>query len=287
MMEKNNISQFMLEMYHMDLASPKERKQVEAALASDAELRRRYEALAESDREIRRRYPAPVPAVKRDVRKPSLFGRGVPVRLGERKRLLVGLGAAAVLICVFFFSFLYLRLNSRNQVKKTAEIAGIPDPNSEEGQFRGTENRDFSIFISSKEGRLQDGTLLRKGDSLELVYTTPPEGEYEGVIFAVDGSPGSGVTPLFPADIRDRPKLSNGRQSLGWYELDAAPDFEMFFLVASKNPLRAEMIIKTANEAIAAGGLSAGEPGRNLDTVKEKIKSAFEGYEVKHSYITK
>ena len=113
MMEKNNISQFKLELYHLDLASPKERKQIEAALSSDAEFRRRYEALAESDREIRRRYPytPSVPAVKRDARKPGITKRGAFVRsrLSERKHLLVGFGAAAALICVLFFSILNLR----------------------------------------------------------------------------------------------------------------------------------------------------------------------------------
>ena len=276
MMEKNNISQFKLELYQLDLVTPKERKQIEAALSSDKELRRRYEALVETDQEIRRRNPAPVPAVSRDVRKP---GRGAFVR---KKRLLIGLGAAAVLICALFFSV----INSRNPFKKTAEFAGIPDPDNEMGRARAPENRDFSIFFSNKEGRLPDGTLFKKGDSLELVYTTPSEGEYEGVIFAVDGMPGSDVTLLFPADMRDGPKLSSGRKSLGWFELDAAPDFEIFFLVASRNPLNVETIIKTANKA-AASDLSAGEPGRNRDAVLEKIKSAFEGYEVRHSYITK
>ena len=284
MMEKNNISQYMLELYHLDLASPKERKQVEAALSSDAELRRRYEALVESDKEIRRRYPAPDPTVFRDVRKPNLFKRGTLVRsrLSERKHLLAGLGAAAVLICLFFFSFISLR----NLFKKPVEIAAA----------RGTEKhiKDFSISIYPMETQaalsgieyedgLPNGTLLKEGDSLLVAYTTPPEGEYEGVIFAVNGRPGSDVTPLY---MRDRPKLSSGGETLRVkYMLDSAPDFEIFFLVASQNPLNAEVIIKTANEAIAAEDLSAGESGRNLETVLIKMYSAFEGYEVKHSYI--
>jgi hypothetical protein len=281
MMKKNNISQFMLEMYRLDLASPKERKQVEAALSSDEELRRRYEALAESDQEIRRRYPYPpermsVPAVKRDARKP---GRGVFIRLDERKRLLAGLGAVAVLVCALFFSVLYLR----NLFKKPAEVAAA----------RGTENniKDFSVSIFPLETQaelggidyedgLPDGTLLREGDSILVAYTTPPEGESYGVIFAVNGRPGSDVTLLYG---RDRPKLSGGGETLKVkYILEPATDFEMFFLVASQNSLNVEAIIKTANEA---AGISAGESGRNPETVLEKMNSAFEGYEVKHSYI--
>jgi len=127
--------------------------------------------------------------------------------------------------------------------------------------------------------------MLKEGDTLWLFYTTPPEGEYEGVIFSVYGKPGSDVIPLFPDDMRDRPKLTGGGENL-WveYKLGSAPDFEIFFLVASQNPLNVEAIIKTANEALAEDP-SAGESGRNLETVLEEIYSAFEGYEVKHSYI--
>jgi hypothetical protein len=280
-MEKSNISQYMLEMYQLNLVTPKERKLVEAALSSDAELRSRYEALAESDKEIRRRYPypAPVPAVKRDVRRPG-FERSAFVGLSKRKRLLAGFGAAAVLVCVFFFSFLSLR----NLFKKPLEVAAAS---------RGTENtiKDLSISIYPLETRealshigengLPDGTLLREGDSLLVAYTTPPEGEYEGVIFAVNGKPGSDVTLLYG---RENPKLSGGRERLG-YILDPETYFEIFFLVASQSPLNAEAIIKTANEAVAAGDLSAGESGRNPETVLKKINSVFEGYEVRHSYI--
>ena len=288
MMEKINISQFKLELYQLDLASPKERKQVEAALSSDEELRRRYEAIVESDQEIRRRYPyppekMPVPAAFRDVRKPG-FERNALVRgrLSERKLLLAGLGAAAVLVCVFFFSILSIR----NQSKREALAA------------RGTENHinDFSISIypgktqallsgTEYEDGLPNGTLLSEGDSLLVAYTTPQEGEYEGVIFAVNGKPGSDVTLLFPAGMGDRPILSNGGEPLnGEYKLKSAQDFVMFFLVASQNSMNAETIIRIANEAIAED-ISAGESGRNPETVKEKINSAFQGYEVRHSYI--
>jgi len=268
---KTNISQFMLEMYRLDLVTPKERKQVEAALSSDEELRRRYEAIVESDREIRRRYPyppekMPVPAAFRDARKP---GRGAFVRLGEKKRLLIGLGAAAVLVCALFFSVITIL---RSQGNKSAEIAILTDPDNEKGEAMGPEIKELSISI------------FKEGDSLRLVYTTPPEGGYEGVIFAVDGMPGSDVMPLFPADISDRPKLRSGRETLRLMLPEPAPDFLMFFLVASQPPLNVEAVINTANEAIAAD-VSAGESGRNPETVREKMYSAFKDYEVKHSYI--
>jgi hypothetical protein len=180
--------------------------------------------------------------------------------------------------------------------RRPVEIASVP--NNEIGWARGTENdiREFSISIypietkaalsqEERENGLPDGTILKEGDSLQLVYTTPPGGEYEGVIFSISGRPGVDAIPIFPMNTRDRPKLTSGREALGIkYILDSAPDYEIFFLVASQNPMDAEMIIKSANAALA-GELSAGEHGRNLDTVLEKIYNAFEGYEVKHSYI--
>jgi len=128
----------MLEMYQLDLASPKERKLVEAALASDAELRLSYEALVESDREIRERYPLesmPAPPVFHDAvvpaREPGFSGQGAIIRglFSARKRVLAGLSVAAVFVCALFLSL----FNLRNLGSGPAEIA------------RGTKNhiRDF------------------------------------------------------------------------------------------------------------------------------------------------
>jgi hypothetical protein len=301
MMETNDISQYMLELYQLGLASPKERKLVEAALASDPELRLRYEALVESDHEIRKRYPLenmPAPAVFKDAvvtaREPGFSGQGAIVRgrFSGRTRLFVGLGAAAVFVCVLFFSL----INLRNLGKRPTEIASVPDNGTV--WARGTENhvRDFSISIYPMEPQaelsqieyedgLPNGTPLKEGDSLRVAYTTPSGGDYEGVIFYINGRPGSDVTLFFPDNIRDRPKLTSGREDLRKrHTLDPDTKFEIFFFVASQNPLNTEAIIKIANE-VAAGDLSDEESGRNLETVIGIMYSAFEGYEVKHSYI--
>jgi len=300
-METNDISQFMLELYQMGLASPKERKLVEAALASDSELRLRYEALVESDHEIRQHYPLenmPVPAVFKDAVPPArehgsdVQGAIVRGRFSGRTRLFVGLSAAAVFACVLFFSL----INLRNLGKRPTEIASIPDNGTV--WARGTENhvRDFSISIYPMETRaelshieyedgLPNGTPLKEGDSLFLAYTTPPDGEYEGVVFYINGRPGSAVTLFFPDNMRDKPILTSGGETLRKkHILGSAPDFKLFFLVASQNPMNVEAIINTANE-VATGDLSNGESDRNLETVIGKMYTAFEDYEVKHSYI--
>jgi len=295
MMETNGISQYVLELYRLGLASPKERKQVEAALASDSGLSLRYQALVESDHEIRKRYPLenmPAPAVFKDAvvtaREPGFSGQGAIVRgrFSGKTRLFVGLGAAAVFACVLFFSF----INLRNLGKRPTEIASIPDNRTV--WARGTEDhiRDFSISIYPMEtleyeNGLPNGTLLKEGDSLRVAYTTPPGGEYEGVIFYINGRLGSDVTLFFPDNLHDRPLLTSGREDLRKrHTLDPDMKFEIFFFVASQNPLNTEAIIKTANE-VAAGDLSNGESDRNLETVIGKMYSAFGGYEVKHSYI--
>jgi len=298
MMGKNKISQYMLEMYQLGLASPKERKLVEAALASDTELRRSYEALVDSDREIRRRYPPenmPVPALFRDkaVREPGSSKQGAIVygRFNARKRILVVLGAAAAIVCVFFLSV----FSFRNSGKKPVEIASAQDPDYGTVQARGTENKikEFSVSIypiktqtnqTENEDGFPSGTQLKGGDSLQVAYAVPSEVRYEGVIFSVFGKP-LNVALLFPADTHGNPKLTNGREALGLeYILDSETDFEIFFLVASPNPLNVETIMKTANEAVA-GILPDWETGKIIESVREKIYSAFKGYEVKDRYI--
>ncbi|MDR2953105.1 MAG: hypothetical protein LBU82_07670, partial [Treponema sp.] len=154
-MGTSNISEYMLELYNLNVVSPEERELIKTALASDAELRLRYEALERSDYEILQRYPVenmPTPAVLQDsdapIRKTSLTRQGAFVKsqfsTKAKYRIVLGLtAAAAVLVCVFFISLVYLQ----NLNRRPTEIASVP--NNETGWARGTENNihDFSISL--------------------------------------------------------------------------------------------------------------------------------------------
>jgi Ca-activated chloride channel homolog len=118
---ENCVSQLMLERYNRDKVSSGERKFIEAALESDAELRLHYEELKKSDEEIRLLYllenlpqlaaikdtVVPISEIESSSRK--RFRRG----WYRAKSFKLGLAAAAI-VCVFFSVFYFVRWRSHN-----------------------------------------------------------------------------------------------------------------------------------------------------------------------------
>lgn len=271
MKETAYISQMTLELYHLDAASVKEQRMIEAALASDRELRLRYEALEESDRELRRRYS--LESETAVVPEKGLLRRGVPQR-GRllSKRPVWGIGAAALLLCLF--SSLYL-------LKKPSIIEWSDIP-LEPGRARGEVKTELSlsVVIPARTRLLFDQDQLKEGDTVEMEYSARPGDNY-GVIFSINGN--SKVTLHYPYTRQESPNLTVGRQIVleQPYPLDNAPNFEIFYFVVSPNPLNTEMILKTAENLVA------GARARDPLTVVTKITSAFEGCEVQSITIRK
>ena len=133
MKNANSISQLMLERYHRGKVSLKERELVEAALVSDAEFCERYEELKKSDEELLLLYPlerlSRLAVIKDNVVPISITGLSSPgnrERSPARKRLFTGInqrwsgvkkikwgfGITAILLCVLFPVFTYLKLNN-------------------------------------------------------------------------------------------------------------------------------------------------------------------------------
>jgi len=296
------VSALMLERYRLGEVSVHEREMVEAELSLDRELRLRYEALDDSDRELRRSYPWEQSSLKS---LPGLAGfRGETVALAgpgggcgstagvvhERGRFrmrgrLWGLCAAALLLCVLFPSLYFLRSPGRD----AGLSHGIGDGISAAGpdRIKGTGLRtELSIYLKESpasaaretdEGRkLPDRTLLSEGNTVQLAYTTPPGAVYYGVIFSIDGR--STVTLHYPYRKQQNPVLTAGKRTfLGEaYTLDDAPDFELFFMVISPDPLDTENVLKIAGEL-------AGDP----ITALEKSAAAFSGCDVETITIRK
>ena len=292
------VSMLMLERYRLGEVSARERKLVETKLSSDRALRFRYEALETSDRELRQRYPWEQSSLKKvsvaagsrraaDSRgaaaseRTSRFPRMSRFPAGKR---LWGLCAAALLLFVLFPSVYLLRGRSLNgkALGVTAEISGAALD-----RLKGMELKtELSIYLKENpsqlanpvdEGRrLPDGTLLREGNTIQLAYLTPPGDVYYGVIFSIDGR--SVVTLHYPYRRQQSPILTAGKRTFldEAYTLDDAPDFEMFFMVVSQDPLNTESILKTAEEL-------AKEP----ETALAKSAAVFVGCEVETITIRK
>ena len=103
MMKKKHITQFMLELYHLNAVTDKERKLVEDELNKNSEVKQRYDELIKSDREIKERYKINTPTEFTVIRNDNVI---------KRKKLLLGLAVAAVLLCVLTPVFFIKNNNS-------------------------------------------------------------------------------------------------------------------------------------------------------------------------------
>lgn len=109
-------------------------------------------------------------------------------------------------------------------------------------------DRALSIHLK-KEGRserLVEGDTIRRGDLLQLAYAAGKQ-EY-GVVVSIDGA--GAATLHLPQSARENsPALDNRGAELPFsYELDAAPEFERFFLITAATPFSAEEILRAARE---------------------------------------
>jgi len=115
MKRQNRISQLTLELYYRGLATYKERKQVEKALKTDGKLQSRYKSIQESDREIQQ-------ILLQELRRLNIQ-EIPPSSISKRKKIVWGIiAAAAILICAFIPTFLYLKHSGSN--KNTAIVKG-------------------------------------------------------------------------------------------------------------------------------------------------------------------
>ena len=292
MKETGRVSTLMLERYRLGEVSARERKLVETELASNGAFRFRYEALESQDRELRQRYPWEQSSLK------SVSGTAQPRAAGGIERIsrfprmsrfpsgkrLWALCATAILLLAIFPSVYLLRGRSMDR-RALGEISGITGAGPD--RLKGMEIKaELSIYlkenlsqpaIPADEGRkLPDSTLLREGNTVQLAYLTPPGEEYYGVIFSIDGR--SVVTLHYPYRRQQSPILTAGKRTFldEAYTLDDAPDFEIFFMVVSQDPLNTEAVLKTAEEL-------AKEP----ETALAKSAAVFAGCDVETITIRK
>ena len=111
-----------------------------------------------------------------------------------------------------------------------------------------------SLRLYRKDGNsvkaLENGAAAKAGDVIQITYN-PGRNDY-GVIFSIDGN--GSVTRHFPEDGWTAVKMKHSASEIPLdfsYELDDAPYFEYFILVASKKAFSLEGI----DEKIAASAL--------------------------------
>ncbi|MCL2444269.1 MAG: leucine-rich repeat domain-containing protein [Treponema sp.] len=160
-MKTNYISDLTLELYHLDALAKKERQLVETTMTVDSELYTRYEALKNSDKEIQQFYLQE----KKPVFKVININNDVRIteikRKSRNKKILTGLGIAAVLLCVFIPMFIYFIGNNSGNKTEVITDPGIEHENKLE------ETNTPSTFITED--------TESSGGSTERIVVVPNE----------------------------------------------------------------------------------------------------------------
>ena len=267
-----NISEFMLERYRLGECEEEDKQTVEKALAEDGNLRSELKQLEESDRELLQRYPdlffglRNIPGT--DYKGSSNRRFPKHEQTGAGKRRLFTLIAAALLAGIIFPALHFLYNGAVNS-------SGAEDLFGDRAKGNSLKGTELYVYLKGEEKNpLADQAVLREGSTVQLAYTTPPDNEYYGVIFSIDGR--SLVTMHYPYRKGQSSLLVSGKVTFldEAYILDDAPDYEIFIFVVSENPLDAEAVLEEA-QAIAG---EIKKPDTRF--LKEKSKMAFRDCEV-------
>jgi len=137
-------------------------------------------------------------------------------------------------------------------------LAVVLRPTPEQTLIKG----DAALLVYRSRGsqveQLQNGAIARPGDTVQLAYVRARQAY--GAIISVDGA--GKVTLHLPEHDGEAARLvRDTRTELPHaYELDAAPEFERFFLITSDSPFRASIALDAARKLAARGNAARTEP---------------------------
>lgn len=224
----------LIEKVHLGEATEDEKRRVLA----DPEARARLEALPGLDRAFLAAHPADelVPKIQARARVASARDDAA------RRRAAIG----GVVLMPLLAGGLALLMVAGDPDR----LAGGPEPTTAKGKTTAK----LRVYRQRAGGaeRLGSGAVVREGDTIQLGIV--PGGEKHAVVVSVDGR--ASVTLHWPpsADGGTALQEQTPEQKLARaYELDDAPDYERFFLVADDEPIDVEGVVGAA-EALAASG---------------------------------
>ena len=269
-------SEFTLERYRLGELSIEDAAAVNGALASDEGLRLSMEQLDKSDAELRHRYPVEffnfqdIPALR--SQRPRLrFFRGNTSRSATGARLI---GLAAVIIAGVLIPVLYFVLSTNAEKPEIRGGTALASVDRTKGSV--ISGCELSVYLKdTQENILKDRAVLTEGNTVQLAYNVPAGDEYYGVIFSIDGR--SVITMHYPYRKGQSSLLTAGKRTFlnEAYTLDDAPDYEIFVMVVSEEPLIAETVLREAQALAEDSGV------RDPRFIEEKSREAFDGCDVK------
>lgn len=249
--DKHPISDYQLERYLLREGTDDELADLERRLADDPELAQRLAALESSNEELHRRYPPEWMRGQIELKLKRAQGRRVQ-RTWSGYRLWA-VPAVALILAVVAVPTL-LDDQETSEAPATRIKGGDQEP-------RLLVFRKLSIGVE----RLQDEALARSGDLVQLAYRSG--GLQFGAILSVDGR--GTVTQHLPATGAEAVPLAAQDTLDVAYELDDAPRWERFYLVAADRRFG----LAAVKTKLAAGDVALGDDVRLFRfTVKKPRK---------------
>lgn len=226
--EERPISDYQLERYLLREGTEAELAALDRQLASDPALAERLAALARSNEEVLQRYPPEWMRGQLELKLKRASGRRA--RRAWSGYRLWAVPAVALILAVVAVPTLFDRETPQ---APTLRVKG------------GERTPRLQVFRKQASGaeRLQDGTLAQSGDWVQLAYRSG--GLQYGAILSVDGR-GAATWHLPAAGTQAVPLAAQDTLDAA-YELDDAPLWERFYLVAADRrfalaPIRAKLV---------------------------------------------
>lgn len=238
--DKHPISDYQLERYLLREGTDDELATLDRRLEVDPELAQRLAALERSNEELHRRYPPEWMRGQIELKLKRAQGRRVQ-RTWSGYRLWA-VPAVALILAVVAVPTL-LDDQETSEAPATRIKGGDQEP-------RLLVFRKLSIGVE----RLQDEALARSGDLVQLAYRSG--GLQFGAILSVDGR--GTVTQHLPATGAEAVPLAAQDTLDVAYELDDAPRWERFYLVAADRRFG----LAAVKTKLAAGDVALGDDVR-------------------------
>ena len=238
--DKHPISDYQLERYLLREGTDDELAALDRRVADDPELAQRLAALERSNEELHQRYPPEWMRGQIELKLKRAQGRRVQ-RTWSGYRLWAVPAVALILAVVAVPTLL--------DDQETSEAPAT--------RIKGGEQEPrLLVFrkLASGAERLQDEALAKSGDLVQLAYRSG--GLQYGAILSVDGR--GTVTQHLPATGAEAVPLAAQDTLDVAYELDDAPRWERFYLVAADRRFG----LATVKTKLAAGDVALGDDVR-------------------------
>ena len=224
----------LIEKVHLGEATEAER----ARVLADPAARARLEALPALDAAFLAAHPAD-PMVRQIEDRARIASAKDDV---ARRRAAIG---GAILMPLVAVGLALVMIGTRPEM--------IPGTGPEPTTAKGPLTAKLRIYRVREKGpeRMVPGTVLRERDQLQVGIV--PGNAKSAVVVSIDGR--GGVTLHFPPDAAGSTELLQGQETLApnGYELDDAPEYERFFLVADDEPVPVDTVLAAAEALVKQG----------------------------------